>query len=295
MPPRLWSMLPGYGAILLWSFAALLISLTSGIPPLLVASMASVVGFALFIGVWSVRPTRLAAVMRQPWQVWALYSIPMISYQGFYIVGFSTAPVIEANLLNYLWPLLTVLWLTQECGGRWSSRVVGGALACFAGVICIGVNNASGALNFSFMPGHVLAILGACVWTIFSVLVQRYPAAPLDIFGVWYGVAALLFWVLHRQMEAPVEFGAISWLGWSGIVGLGVVLPLGDCLWSMAMKQENRDRIAVAAYMTPLLSTFWLALRYGDEVTALVWLAAGLILGGALLARSGAPRQKLEA
>jgi drug/metabolite transporter (DMT)-like permease len=66
-------------------------------------------------------------------------------------------------------------------------------------------------------------------------------------------------------------------------MGLG---PLGAAffLWDRALKQGDPRTIGVLSYLTPLLSTALLALPSGRPLTAWLALAAGLIVGAALLA-----------
>jgi drug/metabolite transporter (DMT)-like permease len=51
------------------------------------------------------------------------------------------------------------------------------------------------------------------------------------------------------------------------------------------MVHGNHHHIAVAAYLTPLLSVVWLIVFGRAVMTPMLWLATFLILGGSTLAR----------
>jgi len=281
--PKQWANLQGYMAILFWSFAAFFVGLTSQLPPFLLTSLETFVGFIFFVVIWLRTPARLIQLRRQPWRVWLLFALPTIGYAGFYYCGLKLAPIAEANLLNYLWPLLIVVLPTILERHKLSKMVLIGSLFCFTGVICIGLNSKQG--SFSFQPGHFFAIAGAFTWALYSVLTRRFPAAPVDAVGLMGLISSIFFLIAHRLFETPVDLSTMSWSGWVGVVALGLCGAPTYILWDKAMTKGDREKVAVAAYYTPLLSTLCLILFGHVTMSFLVWTAAALILGGSILAR----------
>ncbi len=51
-----------------------------------------------------------AKALRQPWPVWLLGVGGLFGYHAAYFIALRNAPVVEAGLLNYLWPLLIVVF-----------------------------------------------------------------------------------------------------------------------------------------------------------------------------------------
>ena len=275
--------LQGYMAILLWSFSAYFISLTTQLPTLLVAGLSSVAGFSFFAITWSRKKEKLQVAFRQPWQIWLLYFAAVVAYRGFYFAGLKTAPIVEANLLNYLWPLLILLFSSLLDHQRMAKKTYVGAICCFIGIICIGLSKGNGSLTFE--AGHIFAILAAITWGGYSVMTRRFPAAPIDMIGLMHFIAAFLFILSHSLFEPPVDWVQTSWTNVFGVLGLGLSMSLGYSLWDRAMTHGSREKVAVAAYYTPLLSTFWLIALGSSHLTGLTLLAAVLILGGSLFAR----------
>jgi drug/metabolite transporter (DMT)-like permease len=276
--------LQGYGAILLWSFSALFISWTSEIPPMLTASLTSVVGFLIFGLSWVIRPKKFVIALHQSWPIYGLFFLSIVVYRGFYLAGLKLAPIIEGNLLNYLWPLLIVLLAALYDRIPVPAKVLGGTVSCFVGVTLIGLAKNTG--GFSFASGHIFALVGAFTWACYSVLTRNFPSAPTETMGFMHFIAIWVFAGLHVVFEPPLALSNISLGSWIGVCGWGMSLSVAYRLWDKAMSLGARDKVAVAAYYTPLLSTLWLILLDSAQLNWFIALAAAFILGGSLLART---------
>ncbi|MDP9127577.1 MAG: EamA family transporter [Pseudomonadota bacterium] len=275
--------MPGYAAIGMWSFSALFISWTAEIPPMLFANLTSAVGFLFYALLWLRSPAKLRVVFQQPWRTWGLFFLAVVAYRGCYLGGLKLAPIVEANLLNYLWPLLIVFLSALLDGRRLTAKIYVGALLCFVGAVCIGLSKNGG--QFSFQLGHILAVAGAVIWALYSVLTRRLPSSSRQTIGAMHLIAACLFYALHTLIETPVQLASLSWWNCAGVVEIGLAISLGYSLWDKAMTHGHRENIAVAAYYTPLLSTLWLIVFSGAPMNFYVWLAAVFILSGSWLAR----------
>ena len=104
----------GVGALLLWAFLALLSRGAAGLPPLQLTAMSFAVAALLSLGfvAWT---GRLGA-LRQPPLAWAHGLAGIGGYHALYFAALGSAPAVEANLLNYSWPLLIVV-LSGLVGG----------------------------------------------------------------------------------------------------------------------------------------------------------------------------------
>ena len=273
----------GYAAILLWSFSALFIGWTAEIPPFLTACLTSGVGFAIFALQWLAAPRKFGTALRQDRRVWGLFFLSIVVYRGFYLAGLKYAPIVESNLLNYLWPFFIVALSAFQGRTRLRPLLLIGVLCCFSGVLMIGFDK--GLAAFSFRAGHVFALLGAMTWAVYSVLTRRFPSASMETMGIMHFLAVGIFGGLHLACEAPVGLAAISPQAWLGVVGWGASLSVAYKLWDKAMSCGSREKIAAAAYWTPLLSTFWLILLGKGAMTAGVLAAAVLIIGGSAMVR----------
>jgi drug/metabolite transporter (DMT)-like permease len=259
-------------AIVLWATLASLGVALAHVPPFLLTGLALVVGSAPSWPLarhWRIAPTTLLL------GVYGLFGFHFLLF-----VALRTAPPLEANLVNYLWPLLMVVLAPAFLSGvRLRPVHVGAALAGFAGatLAIVGGQRVAGELSW----GYLAAAGSAFVWASYSLLTRRvahFPTAAIGLFGLVSGLLAL---ACHALLEAPAALSAREWL-LIFVVGLG---PLGAAFffWDAALKRSDPRRIGILSYLTPLASTLLLAATTGRALTVWVALAALLIVGAAVV------------
>lgn len=273
--------LAGVGALVLWAFLAALTSLAQPLPPLLTAALGLGCGGLLGMGVVAARG-RLHA-LRQPWLVW-LHGVAGIGgYHALYFAAFALAPPIEANLLNYLWPLLMVLLAAPLGGLPLGHLTLAGVLLGAAGaVVLLGDGAAFPAAAFA---GFACAVGAAVVWALYSVLAARLPRSPTDGVAGFCLVAAALAGAAHLAFEAPVSIAPRQALPLF-LLGAG---PLGAAffLWDIGTKRGDPRLLGTLAYGVPVASTLLLVGVGGGDVSWRLAAAAALVAGGGVLAALG--------
>ncbi|NEW89956.1 DMT family transporter [Rhodopseudomonas sp. WA056] len=280
MTPRVATLI-GLSAILMWSLLAVMTVATGTIPPFQLAAMTFAIGAAAAAVGWIARPQAVRA-LRQPPLVWAVGVGGLFGYHALYFVALRLAPPAEAGLLNYLWPLLIVLFSSLLPGERLMPHHLAGALLGLAGTVLLFTGNGA-ALERAYLPGLAAAFVAAFVWASYSVLSRRLSAVPTDAVAGFCFVTALLAAAVHVLIEAT------AWpetaLQWVAIVALGIG-PVGAAFyaWDIGMKRGDIRVLGAASYATPLLSTAFLIVAGYARPTATLAVAALLIAGGGLLA-----------
>ncbi|WP_013500400.1 DMT family transporter [Rhodopseudomonas palustris] len=280
MTPRVATLI-GLSAILMWSLLAVMTVATGTIPPFQLAAMTFAIGAAAAAVGWIARPQAVRA-LRQPPLVWAVGVGGLFGYHALYFVALRLAPPAEAGLLNYLWPLLIVLFSSLLPGERLKPHHLAGALLGLAGTVLLFTGNGA-ALERAYLPGLAAAFVAAFVWASYSVLSRRLSAVPTDAVAGFCFVTALLAAAVHVLIEAT------AWpetaLQWVAIVALGIG-PVGAAFyaWDIGMKRGDIRVLGAASYATPLLSTAFLIVAGYARPTATLAVAALLIAGGGLLA-----------
>ena len=214
----------------------------------------------------------------------------LFCYHFLVFTALQLAPPVEANLINYLWPLGIVLLAPVFLPGVRVTRAhVAAALMGFAGaaVAILGRGRGGGAFSMDArtLIGFACALAAAFNWASYSLLTKRlamtgrgFPTAAIGGFGL---ISGLLSLACHALMEPAATLSARDW-GLIALLGLG---PLGGSffLWDAALKRGDARQIGVLAYLTPLLSTFLLLWSTRQAMNWNVALATALILAAAAL------------
>ncbi|MEO8080706.1 MAG: DMT family transporter [Caldimonas sp.] len=273
-------LLPALGAIVLWSTLASLGVALVHVPPLLLTGLALVIG--------SVPAWPLLRRWRVPASTLLLGVYGLFGFHFLLFVALRHAPPLEANLVNYLWPLLIVVLAPVVLPGLTLRPLhVAAASVGFAGaaLAITGGREIGTGLPWGYLP----AFGSAVVWATYSLLTRRVRAFPTAAVGLFGLVSGLLALACHAAFEPSATLSPHDW-ALVAVTGLG---PLGAAffLWDAALKRGDPRRIGILSYLTPLLSTLLLALTSGRPLGPATALAAVLIAGAAVVgvrARAGA-------
>lgn len=271
----------GSTAIVMWSLLALLTAASGDVPPFQLNAMCFAIGTAIGLAVLAVRrppPERL----RLPPVVWLFGVGGLFGYHFFYFLALRHAPVIEASLIAYLWPLLIVVGSALLPGERLGGRHLAGALAGFAGTALI-VGRDGVAFSGGFAFGYAAAFACAFVWSGYSLLSRRFADTPTQALSGFCAVSAGLSLACHLAFETTVwPSGATEWLA---VAGLGL-MPVGAAfyVWDYGVKHGNIQVLGTLSYGAPLLSTLILVAAGTGRADWRIGLACALIVSGGAIA-----------
>lgn len=262
------------GAIALWSTLAWLSVELAKIPPFLLLGTALLIGATP--GLANIRRWRV------PLPTLALGVFGLFGFHLLLFLALRLAPPVEANLVNYLWPLLIVLLspLLLRESHLTRSQIGAGLLGCIgAGILIAGNIDPSAPRN---LLGFAFALGSALTWAVYSLLTKRvtpFSSAAVGGFCVVSGVLAI---ACHALFEPAHVFQSREiWL----LIAIGIG-PMGAAfyLWDAAIKAGDPSIIGTLAYLTPLLSTGLLLVAGYGEWTVRFGVAAVMIVGAAVWA-----------
>ena len=265
---------------MLWaSLASLGLSL-SHLPPLLIAGIGLLIGSVISIPLSGFRLKKL----RVPSSTLLLGVYGLFGYHAMLFAAFQSAPALQVNLVNYLWPLLIVVLAPLFLNSvKLKARHIFAALSGFlgAGLAITAGSEVAGGLSI----GYLYALIAAVIWATYSLGTKKVKAFPTSSGGVFGLVAGALALVLHLLFEPASQITSQDWI-WLTLLGLG---PLGGAFyfWDFALKNGNPQRVGLISFLTPLLSTTLLVLVSGQVPSPLLIASAVLIFGGAFIGTRG--------
>ena len=272
----------GLTAILMWSLLAVLTVATGKIPAFQLAAMTFAIGALVGPLTWIARPNAIRALWQPP-VAWIVGVGGLFGYHALYFLALRFAPPAEAGLLNYLWPLLIVLFSSLLPGERLAPHHIIGALLGLAGTALLLSGNGGSGFAPGQIPGLAAAFIAAFVWAAYSVMSRKLKAVPTDAVAGFCLATALLAALVHGAVETTVWPETTG--QWLAITALGIG-PVGVAFfaWDIGMKRGDIRVLGAASYATPLLSTTFLILAGYAAPSATIAVAAILIAGGGLIA-----------
>ncbi|WP_439606954.1 DMT family transporter [Hydrogenophaga sp.] len=267
------------GAIALWASLAALGVALSHVPPFLLTGLSLLVGslIALPLSRFDLRQWRVPA------STLALGVYGLFGFHFLLFIALRHAPPVQANLVNYLWPLGIVVMAPLFLPGvSLTVRHVLAALLGFAGAALAILGGAGATGGGGWAWGYLPALASAFIWSSYSLLTKRVRAFPTAAIGSFALASGLLSLLCHAWLEPAVSLSTSDLL-LIAVLGLG---PLGGAffLWDAALKRGDARQIGVLSFLTPLLSTLTLLLVRGETPSAAVGLAALMIVGAAVMA-----------
>ena len=201
-------------------------------------------------------------------------------YEFLYYFGIAQLTASTACILNYLWPVMLVLFSCLILKEPFTTRKVIAMVASFLGVVVL---SAGGNDQYGAHPvlGIVGCIVAAVSYGLFSVLNKREDLDQDLCMPIYWGVT-----MVSGLIAGFVEGGWTmpdlkTWLilAWLGVMANAV----GYLIWAIALNDsKNSARIANFAFLVPVLSMLLSALILREQIHWNGIAALVLILGGIL-------------
>lgn len=238
---------------------------------------------------WSVRLRTPRALFRGGaaylWGSGGTFLVYIICLYGAIGLSADRQQVLGVGILNYLWPVLILVFSVPILGVRARPTLWLGIMLAMGGAVL--ASAAQGDLSwaswqrnvFAHPIPYVLALVAAFAWALHSNLTRRFGpeegggAQPLFVLGT--GAVLLLFrWVSHEQPHWTLE--GVLLLAYTAIFPV----TLAYAFWDYAMRTGRIILLASLSFLAPILSTGISALFLGLTPGVTVWLACVLVIAG---------------
>lgn len=207
-------------------------------------------------GVFQMKPREVLVTL--------LCGLPSYLYYLLYTLSLSKIPAVEASMLNYLFPVMILLFAIPINGER-LSLAKGLSLALgVAGTVFIVTGGRLEGMTLTNLWGDLLALGGAVCWGIFSNL-GKWNKQDMESSVYLY---TLLSFVLSAvslacfsrfRLPSPMEGLGALWLSLSNIV---LTVPL----WLRVMKAAPASLVSSVTFLTPFVTLLFIMLLIGEQV-----------------------------
>ena len=269
--------------VLIWATMAAIVKLMlSDMPNLQVLSVSSWFSFLFLLAV-NLKNGNLKRLrqfsLRQYAAMSGLGFLGLFLYSALYYYGIGRLGAQAACILNYLWPMMLMLFSTLILKEPLTVLKAAAMVCSFAGIIVLSSGSDGGENS---LVGTACCIIAAACYGLFSVLNKKAGMEQSMTMMVAWLTAAILSGALGLTTESWVVPALPQWLGllWLGVV----VQAVGYLLWAMALQGTgNTAAIANLAYLTPFLSLVISAVLLKETIEPRAVAALVLIIGGILL------------
>ena len=262
--------LAALAAVVMWASLATLAAILAHIPPLLLTGLGLLIGSVIAL---PLSGFNLKKIWPKP-KVLLLGVYGLFGYHAALFAGLQNAPEVQANLVNYLWPLLIVILAPLIVKGTTlRPRHIFAAVTGFVGAAMAIVSGTQ--LTGGFEIGYVYALLAALIWSTYSLGIRAIGSFDVSAVGAFGLVAGALAIGAHLIFEPRVQITSADLLPLA-LLGLGA-LGASFYFWAYALQNGEPQRIGLIAFLTPVLSTVLLILWTGSQLSPLLLLSATLI------------------
>ena len=209
-------------------------------------------------------------------------------YSVLYFYGLSGLAAGDACIINYLWPVMTVVFSCLWLGERFTWRKSMAIFASFSGVVLVASKGSMEGLLSGNLRGIVSCVAAAVFYGAFNVLNKKENRDQFVSMTVYFFSAALFsgIWFL-----AEGESIALTGAQTAGIIWLGVFMDAAAFLmWALALQNGDTAKLSNFAYITPFMAVLYSALLLNEPVDRYSVIGLLLIMGGIFVQMGGSER-----
>ena len=198
-------------------------------------------------------------------------------YYIFFYAGTDMMPASQAFIINYLWPIMSVVFACIVLKEKLTVRKMIAILMSFIGVIIV---TFKGGLEFDIttLIGASFCVLGAVSYGVFTAFNQKMQYDSRISMMINFFVTFIITSVINAVNGDLFIPSVLQTLGfaYSGICAMAVT----STLWIMALNLGDTAKISNLAYITPFLSLILsvVILKEQFEISYIIGLAF-IVLG----------------
>ena len=185
-------------------------------------------------------------------------------YYIFFYTGTDMMPASQAFIINYLWPIMSVLFACIILKEKLTFRKVTAILVSFLGVGIV-VGGAVTNFDAKILLGALFCTLGAVSYGVFTALNQKFQYNKMLSLMSSYIATFIVTSVINGFNGALFmpHTGQIAGFLWNGIC----TVAIANSFWVMALESGKTAKVSNLAYITPFLSGVWTSIFLNEKLT----------------------------
>lgn len=219
----------------------------------------------------------------------ALFVLYMTSLYSAIGLALDRNQLFEIGLINYLWPVLTVMFSIPIFKLQPNRLVFWGCSFALIGIFLVTTQRTPFSLEAFYLHlqsnpiAYALALVAAITWALYSnmsrFLGHDQPAGAVVIFML---ATALFLFLLRYTFHETSNWNLRTLLE----VGyMSAAATLGYIFWDLGVRKGDFSTVSTVSYFTPLLSTFVISFYLEVSAGPKLWLGCVLIALGAYLSK----------
>lgn len=195
-------------------------------------------------------------------------------YNLFLYLGIDTLQASQAFIINYLWPIMTVVFACIILKEKITTKKILAIILSFIGVIIVTANGDILNIQKNSVIGAGYCILAAVSYGLFSVLNKKKAYNKFLSMMLFYLVSFIisLAYILISKNGFEIETNQLIGLLWIGIFTSATAFTS----WALALEKGDTAKISNLAYITPFLSLIWTSLLLDEQFS--IYSVIGLIV-----------------
>lgn len=274
--------LTGVSALVFWALSPVIVSELHNIPTF---QLSATVFFIAFLY------TSMQLTRKKEWKKINLSVVVLLvgggailSNHAAYVYSLRAIPPEQAEIVYYIWPILVLMISGLFFEAKRSLLPVISALIGLSGIYII-LTDGKGLEEISLdrSEGYFFALIAAGSWATYSLFNRFRPGIPLEMNGIWCGLAAVPSFAINYYFEGFVIPTLYQWALMT-FLGVGTfAYSLG--MWATGLRHGHFALLSTLSYLTPLLSVIFLIMAGKAEYKSSVLISCQLvIIGGAFCA-----------
>ena len=196
------------------------------------------------------------------------------SYNLFLYLGIGTLQASQAFIINYLWPIMTVIFACLILKEKITIRKIIAIVISFAGVVIVSSNGNLLNIDKNSIIGTIYCILAAISYGLFSVLNKKQNYNKYTSMMLFYLTSfciSLIYILIAKKLFVPETNQSLG-LIWIGIFTSAIAFTY----WAIALEKGDTAKISNIAYITPFLSLVWTSIILKEKLS--LYSVLGLVI-----------------